>query len=144
MPTGSVIYPKDTVVGRYNLNENAKLTVDNIPMGSYYWQETSTIEGAVLDDTKYPVIFEKKDNVTKEYTVELNIENQTTFVEISKVDVTGENEVIGAHISVLDEDENLIDEFVSSSEKHTIEGLVVRKSIYFKGRNGCSWICKSY
>ena len=101
-------------------------------MGAYYWQEISTIDGAVLDDTKYPVIFEKKDNVTKEYAVKLDIENYTTLVEISKVDVTGENEVVGAHLSILDEDENLIDEFVSSSEKHTIEGLVVRKSVYFK------------
>ena len=52
-------------------------------MGAYYWQEISTIDGAVLDDTKYPVIFEKKDNVTKEYAVKLDIENYTTLVEIS-------------------------------------------------------------
>lgn len=144
MLTGSIIYAKDTEVGRYNLNENAKLTVENIPIGAYYWQEVSTINGAVLDDTKYPVIFEKKDNVTKEYVVELGIENLTTLVEISKTDVTGENEVIGAHLSVLDEDENLIDEFISSSEKHVIEGLIVRKSIYFKRRDICSRLCKGY
>lgn len=138
MPTGSVIYAKDTEVGRYALNENAGLTVENIPMGAYYWQEVSTIDGAVLDDTKYPVIFEKKDNVTKEYVVKLGIENLTTLVEISKTDITGENEVIGAHLSVLDEDENLIDEFISSTEKHTIEGLIVRKSICFKRGNSSS------
>lgn len=144
MLIGSVIYAKDTEVGRYNLNENAKLTVENIPMGAYYWQEISTIEGAVLDDTKYPVLFEKKDNVTKEYVVQLGIENQTTLIEISKTDITGEKEVIGAHLSVLDEDENVIDEFISSTEKHTIEGLIVRESIYFKRGDSCSWVCKSY
>lgn len=144
MLTGSVIYPKDTEVGRYNLDENAKLTVENIPMGAFYLQETSTIDGAVLDDTRSPVIFEKKDNVTKEYVVELGIENQTTLIEISKTDITGEDEVVGAHLSVLDEDENLIDKFISSTEKHTIEGLIVRKSIYFKRGDSCSWLCKSY
>jgi len=128
---GSIIYAKDTEVGKYNLDKNAKLTVDNIPMGAYYLQEISTIDGAVLDDTKYDVIFEKKDNVTKEYLVELNIENQTTLVEISKTDITGENEVVGAHLSVLDENENVISEWVSTSQKHTIEGLTVRKNIYF-------------
>ena len=129
---GSIIYPKDTEVGRYNLNENAKLTVNNIPMGAYYWQEISTIDGAVLDDTKYPVIFKKKDNVTKEYTVELDIENQTTLVEISKVDITGEKELKGAKLTVLSENQEVIDTWISEGKKHTIEGLKTGESFILR------------
>ena len=42
-------------------------------MGKYYLKELTTIDGAVLDQTEYDVIFEQTDTTTKEYTVNLNI-----------------------------------------------------------------------
>ena len=130
-PRQLIIYEKDKRVGTYNLKADGTLTVENLPMGKYYLKELTTIDGAVLDQTEHEVVFEQKDTKTKVYTVNLNIENETTCIEISKTDITGENEVVGAHLSVLDENENVISEWVSTSQKHTIEGLTVRKNIYF-------------
>lgn len=140
---GSVIYSAGQTVGKYNLNEDATLTLDNIWMGKYILKELTTIEGAALDNTEYDVIFTQTDTTTKEYTVELNIENKTTLVELSKKDITGDKELEGAELTVLDEEGNIIDSWVSTSKPHTIEGLEVRKGIYFKRRFVSVRICKS-
>ncbi len=124
---GSIVYSKGTVIGKYNLNSDATLTIDNIWMGKYSLKEVATIDGAVLDNTKYEVIFEQKDTTTKEYVINLNIENQTTLIEISKKAITGENEIEGATLSISDEDDNCIDTWVSGGKTHKIEGLTAGK-----------------
>ena len=120
---GSVIYEKGKIVGKYNLNEDGTLTVSDVPMGKYYLKELTTIDGAVLDQTEHEVIFEQKDTTTKVYTVNLNIENETTCIEISKTDITGEKELVGAKLSVIDENNQVIDSWTATEKTHKIEGL---------------------
>ena len=125
---GSVIYEKGKVIGKYNLKEDGTLTVENLPMGKYYLKELTTIDGAVLDQTEYDVIFEQTDTTTKEYTVNLNIENETTYIEISKTDITGEEELVGAKLTVIDENNEVVDSWTSTEKTHKIEGLIVGKT----------------
>ncbi len=125
---GSTIYEKGKVVGKYNLKIDGTLTVSNLPMGKYHLKELTTIEGAVLDETEHKIIFEQKDTITKEYIVEKNIENKTTSIEISKTDITGEKELVGAKLTVTDENNEVIDSWVSTEKTHKIEGLKVGKT----------------
>lgn len=125
MADGQVIYKAGDKVGEYSLDAEGKLNIKNLWIGEYYLQEVETMEGAVLDNTKYSVIFTAEDTTTKEYTVNLNVVNKTTEVDISKVDVTGENEIEGAEIVVYDKAGNIIDKWTSGKEAHKIEGLVV-------------------
>ncbi len=125
MSDGSIIYEKDKVIGTYNLNSDGTLQIDNLPMGKYKFYEVSTIDGAVLDKNIYDVVFEQKDTTTKVYTVELNIENYTTSFEFSKTDITGDKELEGATLTVLDKDNTVIDTWVSGKGTHKIEGLKV-------------------
>ena len=125
---GSVIYKKGQEVKTYNLDKNGDLKVEKLPMGKYELQEVKVIDGLVLNDTIYDVEFIKKDDVTKVYTVTKDIENDTTFVEYSKTDITGEKELEGAKLKVLDKDENVIDSWTSTDKTHKIEGLVAGKS----------------
>lgn len=97
-------------------------------MGKYYLKEVTTIDGAVLDNTEYDVVFEQNDTTTKEYTVNLNIENETTATKISKQDITGEKELEGATLTILDENNEVVDTWVSGKESYKIEGLVVGKT----------------
>ena len=129
---GSTIYEKGKVVGKYNLKADGTLTVSNLPMGKYHLKELTTIDGAVLDKTEYEVIFEQKDTVTKEYVVEKDIENRTTAIEVSKTDITGEKELVGAKLTVTDENNEVIDSWVSTEKTHKIEGLVVGKEYTLK------------
>ena len=125
---GSVIYKKGQEVKTYNLDKNCNLKVEKLPMGKYELQEVKVIDGLVLNDTIYDVEFIKQDDVTKVYTVTKDIENDTTFVEFSKTDITGDSELEGATLKVLDKDNNVVDSWVSTSKTHKIEGLVAGKS----------------
>ena len=123
---GSIIYEKGTSIGKYNLNKDGTLTINDLKMGKYYLKELTTVQGAVLDNTEYEVVFEQTDTSTKEYVVKLNIKNDTTVVEFSKLDITGEKEIAGAELTILDKNNNIIDQWTSVSDKtHKIEGLIV-------------------
>ena len=124
---GSIIYNAEQEVGTYNLTKEGKLEINELPMGIYEIQEIETLNGLVLNDTKYEVKFIQKDTVTKVYEQELDVKNDTTLIEISKTDITGEQELEGAKLSVLDEQGNVIDQWTSTSKAHTIEGLTVGK-----------------
>ena len=124
---GSKIYEKGQEINKYNLTKDGKLTISNLPMGKYELQETKTIDGLVLNTTKYEFNFTQKDTTTKEYTEEKEVINDTTLTEFSKQDITGEKELEGAKLQVLDEKGNVIDEWISTKEQHSIEGLIVGK-----------------
>lgn len=128
MADGSKVYDANEVIGTYYLNEDATLTIEDLWMGDYTFKEISTIDGGVLEDTVYEVSFEAKDNTTKVYTSTFNIENFTTEVDLSKTDITNEPEIEGAELTVTDSEGNVIDSWVSTTESHKIEGLVVGKT----------------
>ena len=122
---GSIIYKKGQEVKTYNLDKDGNLKVEELPMGVYEIQETKTLEGLVLNDKVYEVKFEQKDLVTKVYEVKLDISNDTTLFDFSKTDVTGDKELPGAKLKVTNKEGKVIDEWTSTENKHTIEGLVV-------------------
>lgn len=67
MADGSVIYKKGQEIKKYNLSKDGKLTIANLSMGIYEIEETKTLNGLVLNKTKYEVKFEQKDLTTKVY-----------------------------------------------------------------------------
>ena len=127
---GEVICAAGAEYGVYNLTENGSLEVTEIPMGKYFLKETFAPVGYVLDETEYDVVFEQADDYQKVYTVALNIENSVTKYEFYKKDVGGE-EVVGAVITIIDEDGNVVDTWTSTDEPHKIEGLEVGKKYTF-------------
>ena len=126
MADGSKFYTKGQTVGTYNLTKEGKLTIDNLPMGTYELQEIKTLDGLVLNNKKYEVKFVKVDDITKVYTENRKISNDTTIFELSKTDITGEAELEGAKLTVLDGDK-VVDTWISSDKTHKIEGLVAGK-----------------
>ena len=125
MADGSIIYNKGQEIGKYNLTKEGKLTIADLPMGTYEIEETKTLDGLVLNRNKYEVKFTQKDLVTKVYDEKLDISNDTTLVDFSKTDVTGDKELAGAKLQVIDTDGNVIDEWTSTEKTHKIEGLKV-------------------
>ncbi len=127
MADGSIIYPKDKEIGTYSLSKEGDLTISDLPMGKYEFFECATLDGLVLDDTRHKVEFSQKDTTTKVYTDTREVINDTTIIEISKQDIGG-NEIEGAKLQVIDKNNKVIDEWVSTSTSHTIEGLKVDES----------------
>ena len=132
MADGSKIYTKGQEINKYNLTKDGKLTISELPMGTYEIEETKTLDGLVLNRNKYEVKFTQKDLVTKVYDEKLDISNDTTLVDFSKTDVTGDNELAGAKLSVLDSENNVIDTWTSTEKTHKIEGLTIGKEYTLK------------
>lgn len=125
MADGSIIYEKGKEVKRFNLDKDGNYTLSNLPLGEYQLQETKTLNGLVLNETIYDVVFTQKDLTTKVYEEKKEISNDTTVFEFSKTDITGDKELEGAKLQVIDKDGNIIDEWISGTETHKIEGLEV-------------------
>lgn len=129
---GSTIYEKGQEIGIYNINKDGNLRIDNLPMGHYGLEEIETLQGLVLDNTKHDIVFTQEDTIKKVYSKILEIENNTTVVELSKTDITGDKELVGAKLKVLDESENIIDSWTSTKDTHKIEGLEVGRTYIFR------------
>lgn len=120
---GSTIYEKGQEVGTYNLTKEGKLEVKELSMGKYELEEIETLDGLVLDNTKHEIVFKQEDTTTKVDTNEEKFVNDTTLVEFSKTDITGDKELEGATLTVTDSEGNVIDRWVSGEKTHKIEGL---------------------
>ena len=146
---GSLMFAKDDVIttensgaivnsgtevgnGVYALSTDGHLDISNLPMGvgeaQYYLKEVKTLDGCVLDTTKYDAVFKQSDFTTKNYIKSFDVENKTTDFEFNKTDVTGDKEVEGAQLTITDEDGNVVDQWTSDGKVHSIEGLVVGKT----------------
>ena len=127
MADGSKIYEKGQEIGTYNLDKEGNLKIEKLPMGKYELEEIETLPGLVLDTTKHEIEFKQEDTTTKVYTQTKEIKNDTTVVEFSKTDITGQEELVGAELTVLDENGEIIDSWTSTEKTHKIEGLLVGK-----------------
>lgn len=129
---GSIIYEKGKEVGQYSLTKEGMLLIEKLPMGSYELEEISTLDGLVLDTTKHEIVFKQEDTTTKVYTKKEKLVNDTTSVEFSKTDITGDKELKGATLTVTDSEGNVVDKWISGEKTHKIEGLKVGKTYVLK------------
>ena len=117
--SGNVDYSSEPVYSFTTTNEPKEL-IGVLEVGKTY----------VLHEKKSPDGFTKAPD--KEFTVsedgskdEVTMTDSTTIVPISKVDVSGTKEVIGAHLKLEELDGTLIDEWVSEKEPHLFEGVLI-------------------
>ena len=117
-----VIYKKGTEIGTYHLSKEGKLDIDQLYLGKYVLQEVKSPSQLITNNQEY--IFDLKAQseiatVVKKATVN----NQPTIVEISKKVLTGEDELPGVKLALYDQHNNLVDQWISTSQPHVIEGL---------------------
>ena len=125
---GTVILPKGHVFTEFTTDENGYAFVEKIPLGKYVVQEIKTLDGLVLDETTYPVQFVEEDDVTASIHRNLTITNQITKTEITKTMITGSPETPGAKLRILDEENTIVDEWISAYQvAHKIAGLTAGK-----------------
>ena len=125
---GTVILPKGHVFTEFTTDENGYAFVEKIPLGKYVVQEIKTLDGLVLDETTYPVQFVEEDDVTASIHRNLTITNQITKTEITKTMITGSPETPGAKVRILDEENTIVDEWISAYQvAHKIAGLTAGK-----------------
>lgn len=91
-------------------------------MGTYNVEEIACPDGFVLDKEVKTVQFAQQDFVTLEYKSSLDINNELTKTVFNKVDVAGNN-VSGAYVQILNENKELIYDFITGTEPVQVDGL---------------------
>ena len=97
-------------------------TLDNLDIGNYILRQVDTPEGILLNEE--PLYFSISDTNSLN---SINYVNDFTKVYISKKDMANSAEVPGAHLVIIDNNDNIIDEWVSTDTPHYIEKLPVGK-----------------
>ena len=111
------------VIGSFNVDKDGNATIDNIPLGKYTLQEVETVPGLALDETVTDVEFTFVDHDTPVVTQTISLTNYETDTDFSKVDVTGEEEIEGAHLVITDANGETVAEWDSTGEAYKIAGI---------------------
>ena len=129
---GSPIVKAGETYKEFNLDAEAKASITGIPLGSYTLVEEEVDKGMIK---AAPVDFtvEEIDNKTPIITIAEPITNKVTHTLFSKTDITGENEIAGAELSVIDENGKTVTSWTSDAAKpHSIAGLVAGSTYTLK------------
>ena len=105
------------LVDTYTTDENGLIKVENLIYDEYYLVENQAPNGYRLSDEAIPFAIRENGKI-----IELEAINQPTRVEITKYDPEM-NKLEGATMQVIDENGNVIVEWVTTSETKVIEGL---------------------
>ena len=133
-----IIDSEDNVVDEW-VSDGTNHVVTELPAGEYTLKEIAAPDGYVIaNDIRFTV--DVYGNVTVE-NVEATVTSEngnplivmvddTTKVRISKQDVTTGKELPGTTLQIIDEDGNVVEEWVSTDETHFIEGKLIAGKEY--------------
>ncbi len=126
-PDGGIAAVGGETVATVTTNETGEACADNLPLGSgtarYEVVETQAPTGFLLDRTSHIVDLTYADQKTPVVEARLNVSDDYTKVDISKVDASGEQEVEGARLTLYGPDKTEIDSWDSSDKPHRVEHL---------------------
>lgn len=126
---GKVIVNADTQIEKAVTGKDGKVTfTSDLPLGQYYVKELEAPAGYVKSDKVIDVDATYKGDNVKVIELEAAFENTPIKVEFSKTDITGEKELPGAKLSVIDSEGKIVESWISEAGKsHVIERLPVGK-----------------
>lgn len=85
MINGDILYQKGDVVSKGKTNSDGRLSIQNLAMGHYELKETLTKDSYVLSEKIHDIIFDQKDETTKEYVSKIDVTNIAPKGEINLV-----------------------------------------------------------
>lgn len=126
---GKVIVNADTQIEKAVTGKDGKVTfTSDLSLGQYYVKELEAPAGYVKSDKVIDVDATYKGDNVKVIELEAAFENIPIKVEFSKTDITGEKELPGAKLSVIDSEGKIVESWISEAGKsHVIERLPVGK-----------------
>ena len=133
-----LIDSQDNVVDEW-VSDGTNHIVTELPAGEYTLKEIAAPDGYVIaNDIRFTV--DVYGNVTVENVDATAVSengnplvvmiDDTTKVQISKQDITTGVELPGATLQIIDEDGNVVEEWVSTDEAHFIEGKLIAGKEY--------------
>ena len=108
----------------YVTDENGQIHVEDLlHENTYTIYETKTLPGYNLDTTIHEFTVDKNGLINGESRYTLTLANVPNNVDISKKDITGNDELPGATLTVKDAEGNVIETWVSEETPHRIKAL---------------------
>ena len=123
--SGKTLVKKDTIIELKSTDADGKIIfVADLPVdGKFYVQEQYAPNGYVTDHEKKEFTFDYGKADQTEIVYEFVFVNEPTTVAFSKLEITGEHEIPGAHLELRDSKGNLVEEWVSTESPHIIQRL---------------------
>ena len=110
-------FTEKTAIVTTKTDKDGAFSFNNIPYGEWVVKEIAAPTGYAVDATQHH-IYISDDGVV------INVTMVDKQVQISKTDITGEKEVVGAELTITDESGNVIDSWTSTDTAHYANGLV--------------------
>ena len=127
-PDGSIVALDGETVTTITTDERGFACANHLSLGCgtaiYEVIEVQAPEGYLLDQSAHTVELSYADQETPTVKAHLDVSNDYTKIDISKVDLTGKQEVDGARLSLHGADGTEIDAWTSSDKPHRIEHLL--------------------
>lgn len=96
---------------------------DKLELGTYYIKEVKPSPGYTLDETEYTVIARAQQIISNTVEYSVTSKESPTEVLIHKTDITNSEELPGATLQVINSDDQIVEEWVSTEEPHEIKAL---------------------
>ena len=110
-------FTEKTAIVTTKTDKDGAFSFNNIPYGEWIVKEVTAPTGYVVDATHHHI------HISDDGVV-INITMTDKQVQISKTDITGEKEVVGAELTITDESGNVVDSWTSTDTAHYANGLV--------------------
>lgn len=114
---GTTEFSEKNAIVTTKTDKDGAFSFSNIPYGEWIVKEVVAPTGYVVDVTQHH-IYISDDGVV------INVTMIDKQVQISKTDITGEKEVVGAELIITDESGNVIDSWTSTDTAHYANGLI--------------------
>lgn len=114
---GTTEFSEKNAIATTKTDKDGAFSFNNIPYGEWIVKEVAAPTGYVVDATQHHI------HISDDGVV-INITMTDKQVQISKTDITGEKEVVGAELTITDESGNVIDSWTSTDTAHYANGLV--------------------
>lgn len=126
-PDGSIVALDGETVSTITTDEQGFARADHLSLGcgtaTYDVVEVQAPEGYLLDQSTHTVELSYTNQETPVVTARLDVCNDYAKTDISKVDLTGKQEVEGAKLALYDTDGAELDAWTSTGKPHRIEHL---------------------
>lgn len=114
---GTTEFSEKNAIATTKTDKDGAFSFSNIPYGEWIVKEVAAPTGYVVDATQHHI------HISDDGVV-INITMTDKQVQISKTDITGEKEVVGAELTITDESGNVVDSWTSTDTVHYANGLV--------------------
>ena len=116
------------VITTIETNEKGLAGVQNLPLGTYYYQEIEAPDNVIIDNGVYEFKLETKDQIVRKDIVNEKVKGS---LKITKVD-DEDNVIAGVKFNILDENKNVVDEIVTNESGIAISKELTPGTYYYK------------